>query len=56
MSNLLKSVAERAINYQRNLDSRSVSPSLEAVRRLAAQLDLAETARAGQPRRSADFS
>ena len=29
---------------------------IEAVRRLAAQLDLAETARTGQPRRSADFS
>jgi glutamate/tyrosine decarboxylase-like PLP-dependent enzyme len=35
MSNLLKSVTERAINYQRGLDSRSVSPSSEAVERLA---------------------
>jgi glutamate/tyrosine decarboxylase-like PLP-dependent enzyme len=39
MSDLLKSAAERAINYQRNLDGRSVSPSPEAVARLA-ELDL----------------
>jgi glutamate/tyrosine decarboxylase-like PLP-dependent enzyme len=39
MSNLLKSVTERAINYQRDLDGRSVSPSGEAVERLA-ELDV----------------
>jgi glutamate/tyrosine decarboxylase-like PLP-dependent enzyme len=39
MSSLLKSVAERAINYQRNLDSRSVSPTPEALGRLA-ELDV----------------
>lgn len=39
MSNLLKSVAERAINYQRDLDKRSVSPAPEAVERLA-ELDV----------------
>jgi len=34
MSNLLRSVTERAINYQQGLDSRSVSPPSEAVERL----------------------
>ena len=39
MNNLLKSVAERAINYQRDLDSRSVSPTSEALERIA-ELDV----------------
>jgi glutamate/tyrosine decarboxylase-like PLP-dependent enzyme len=39
MSNLLRAVAERAINYQRDVDGRSVSPSSEAVERLA-ELDV----------------
>lgn len=39
MSKLLSSVTERAINYQQNLDSRSVAPSSEALERLA-ELDV----------------
>lgn len=35
MSDLLKSVTERAVNYQRGLDGRSVSPSSEALERLS---------------------
>lgn len=39
MSDLLKSAAERAINYQRNLDGRSVWPAPDALERLA-ELDV----------------
>jgi glutamate/tyrosine decarboxylase-like PLP-dependent enzyme len=39
MNNLLKSVTERALNYQASLDGRSVSPSREALERLV-ELDV----------------